>query len=136
MASPPPSAPPEYTYHENGGDLELYRVSSLSMQGETHKSISVLRQQKEHRTRLAGLALRCSEVVFSLVSLVIMVSNKHGQPGLKFDDYEEYRYSLAISVIAFVYLAAQLGRGIYDELLGHTLSLKAVLCYIDFVCDQ
>ncbi|KAH9319543.1 hypothetical protein KI387_021312, partial [Taxus chinensis] len=142
MASPPPSAeqkhpentaePPNY---ENGSNLE-HRVSPPPIQGETVTGTSVLRRPKERRTRLAGLALRCAEVVFSFLSFVIMASNNQGIPGMRFDDYEEYSYSLAIAVIAFVYVAAQLGRGIYDELFAHNLFPKIVFCYIDFVGDQ
>ncbi|KAH9305855.1 hypothetical protein KI387_010259, partial [Taxus chinensis] len=87
-------------------------------------TISVLRRPKERRTRLVGLALRCTEVVFSFLSFDIMASNNQGTKGLRFDDYDEYRYSIAVAVITFVYVAAQLGRGIYDELFAHNLFPK------------
>ncbi|KAH9293363.1 hypothetical protein KI387_041437, partial [Taxus chinensis] len=99
-------------------------------------TISVLRRPKERRTRLVGLALRCTEVVFSFLSFDIMASNNQGTKGLRFDDYDEYRYSIAVAVITFVYVAAQLGRGIYDELFAHNLFPKIVFNYIDFVGDQ
>ncbi|KAH9294424.1 hypothetical protein KI387_040372, partial [Taxus chinensis] len=99
-------------------------------------TISVLRRPKERRTRLVGLALRCTEVVFSFLSFDIMASNNQGTKGLRFDDYDEYKYSIAVAVIAFVYVAAQLGRGIYDELFAHNLFPKIVFNYIDFVGDQ
>ncbi|GLJ24232.1 hypothetical protein SUGI_0462090 [Cryptomeria japonica] len=104
-------------------------------QAEPQTNLTVLWRQRERR-QLLSFMLRCAALLFSFLSFVIMASNNQGKPGLRFSDYEEYRYSLGISVIAFLYLAVQVGKGIYDIFFGNNLFSNIVFLYIDFIGDQ
>ncbi|XP_059076212.1 CASP-like protein 4B3 isoform X2 [Cryptomeria japonica] len=131
--TPSPSAP-----LGRPGVLELsnYPSTSGASQAELHTIIAVQKQQRENRIRLANLLLRSAGLLFSFLSFVIMAANNQNRPGPKFDDYEEFRYCLASAVIAFVYFAAQLGRGIYDVVWGYNLFRKTLVSSMDFIGDQ
>ncbi|GLJ26916.1 hypothetical protein SUGI_0526760 [Cryptomeria japonica] len=135
MASrtPSPSAPLE---RPDGLEFSNYATAGGAPQTELQTSITVQRQQRENRMRLANLVLRSAGLLSSFLSFVIMAANNQNKAGQNFDDYEEYRYCLAIAVIAFVYLAAQLGRGVYDAVWGYNLFHKTILSSVDFIGDQ
>ncbi|CAH8370743.1 unnamed protein product [Eruca vesicaria subsp. sativa] len=55
---------------------------------------------------MAALGFRVSEVVLCLVSFSIMAADKtKGWSGDSYDRYKEYRYCLAVNIIAFIYSA-------------------------------
>ncbi|CAA6654685.1 unnamed protein product [Spirodela intermedia] len=83
-------------------------VNPLNADVEDPAVMSVLRRWKrEGYLEMACLVLRVLAWVFSALAFVVMASNKHGD-WRDFDKYQEYRYLLAISVLAFVYATVQL----------------------------
>uniref|UniRef100_A0A1J3CJR4 CASP-like protein n=1 Tax=Noccaea caerulescens TaxID=107243 RepID=A0A1J3CJR4_NOCCA len=64
------------------------------------------RWKREDLIKKASPIMRGLGLLFSLLAFIIMVSNKHGY-GRNFDDYEEYRYVLAIAIISTLYTAWQ-----------------------------
>ncbi|ESQ52515.1 hypothetical protein EUTSA_v10017282mg [Eutrema salsugineum] len=64
------------------------------------------RWKREDLIKKASPIMRGVCLLFSLLAFIIMVSNKHGY-GRNFDDYEEYRYVLAIAIISTLYTAWQ-----------------------------
>nr|AAM62879.1 unknown [Arabidopsis thaliana] len=64
------------------------------------------RWKREDLIKKASPITRGICLLFSLIAFLIMVSNKHGY-GRNFNDYEEYRYVLSISIISTLYTAWQ-----------------------------
>lgn len=99
---------------------------------------SVLRRwRRDDLVFRASFALRAWALVFSLLSFVIMVSNKHG--GWKdFDNYEEFRYLLAIAILSTVYTGVQAGLHLYHLSTGRRLFTiqNRTFALVDFSCDQ
>ncbi|KAG2285328.1 hypothetical protein Bca52824_044932 [Brassica carinata] len=76
-------------------------------QGSGTSSFSAITQRwKREDLVKASPITRGLCLLFSLLAFIIMVSNKHGY-GRNFDDYEEYKYVLAIAIISTVYTAWQ-----------------------------
>ena len=77
-------------------------------QGSGTSSFSAITQRwkREDLVKKASPITRGLCLLFSLLAFIIMVSNKHGY-GRNFDDYEEYKYVLAIAIISTVYTAWQ-----------------------------
>ncbi|KAF3537085.1 hypothetical protein F2Q69_00025310 [Brassica cretica] len=64
------------------------------------------RARRDGSVAMAALGFRVSEVVLCVVSFSIMAADKtKGWSGDSYDHYKEYRYSLFVNVIAFVYSA-------------------------------
>ncbi|XP_039135823.1 CASP-like protein 4B4, partial [Dioscorea cayenensis subsp. rotundata] len=95
----------------------------------------VRRWRREDLTEKAGLILRGLGTLFSVLAFVVMASNKHGD-WQDFDKYEEYRYLVAISVLAFLYSAAQLGRQVHRFSSGKDLLSPRTSVFVDFGGDQ
>ncbi|CAN8287278.1 unnamed protein product [Cochlearia groenlandica] len=70
-------------------------------------------------------------LLFSVLSFIIMVSNKHGY-GRNFDDYEEYRYVLAIAIISTLYTAWQT----FAYLSKREFFDSRTSILVDFIGDQ
>lgn len=83
-ASPPVEAPPAPP--AAAGDIESQTA------GETGFGVSeiIRRWRREDGLKRGSLALRGFGLLFSLLTFVIMASNKHGD-WMNFDKYEEYR---------------------------------------------
>ncbi|XP_010553204.1 PREDICTED: CASP-like protein 4B1 [Tarenaya hassleriana] len=64
------------------------------------------RWKREDLIKKGPACLRGLVLLFSLLAFIIMASNKHG-PGKNFDEYEEYRYLLAIAILSTLYTAGQ-----------------------------
>lgn len=81
------------------------------------------------------MILRVLAWIFSALAFVIMASNRHGD-WRNFDKYEEYRYLLAVSVLAFFYTTAQLVRKV-PRSSGRSDMLPArTAATVDFAGDQ
>lgn len=76
---PPPSAPHDADV-ENPSSSSTVVISSI-----------IDRWKREDLLMKGNLVLRASAFVFSLISFVVMASNKHGD-WMNFDRYEEYRW--------------------------------------------
>ncbi|KAK1270315.1 CASP-like protein [Acorus gramineus] len=98
------------------------------------KSI-VRRWGREDLLEKARLTLRATACVFSLLAFVVMASNKHGY-GKNFDEYEEYRYLVAIGVLAFLYAGAQVLRQVHRFSTGREVMSKMASGRLDFGGDQ
>ncbi|KAM0832699.1 hypothetical protein ACQ4PT_025153 [Festuca glaucescens] len=82
----------------------------------------------------SGSALRAAAWAFSLLAFLIMVCNEHGD-WKQFDRYEEYRYIVAVGLLAFVYTTLQLVRHGVRLNGGQDLQGKVGLL-VDFAGDQ
>ncbi|CAN6351394.1 unnamed protein product [Urochloa humidicola] len=82
----------------------------------------------------SGLALRAGAWALSLLAFLVMACNEHGD-WKQFDRYEEYRYIVAVGLLAFVYTTLQLLRHGVRLTGGHDLQPKTGLI-IDFAGDQ
>ncbi|KAF8088246.1 hypothetical protein N665_0548s0017 [Sinapis alba] len=70
------------------------------------ESAAVNGARREESVAMAALGFRVSEVVLCVISFWIMAADKtKGWSGDSYDRYKEYRYCLAVNVIAFVYSA-------------------------------
>ncbi|PWZ28870.1 Serine/threonine-protein kinase SAPK10 [Zea mays] len=82
----------------------------------------------------SGSALRAGAWAFSLLAFLVMACNEHGD-WRQFDRYEEYRYIVAIGLLAFVYTTLQLLRHGVCLTGGQDLEPKTGLL-VDFAGDQ
>ncbi|KAK3135854.1 hypothetical protein QOZ80_5BG0424310 [Eleusine coracana subsp. coracana] len=82
----------------------------------------------------SGSALRGGGWALALLSFLLMACNEHGD-WMQFDRYEEYRYIVAIGLLAFVYTTLQLVRLAVRLTGGQDLELKTGLLF-DFAGDQ
>ncbi|PWZ19079.1 CASP-like protein 4B4 [Zea mays] len=81
-----------------------------------------------------GSALCAGAWAFSLLAFLVMACNEHGD-WRQFDRYEEYRYIVAISLLAFVYTTLQLLRHGIRLTGSQDLEPKTGLL-VDFAGDQ
>ncbi|KAL5709825.1 hypothetical protein ACHQM5_020465 [Ranunculus cassubicifolius] len=95
----------------------------------------VRRWKREDLLKNGSLILRSMALLFSLLSFIIMATNKHGY-GRNFDQYEEYRYLLAIGILSFLYTAAQVLRQLHLISTGIELISKRTSRLLDFFGDQ
>ncbi|VVB01058.1 unnamed protein product [Arabis nemorensis] len=89
-------------------DTTEKKAAETTETGTTPSSFSAITQRwkRDDLIKKASPIMRGLGLLFSLLTFIIMVSNKHGY-GRNFDDYEEYRYVLAIAIISTLYTALQ-----------------------------
>ncbi|KAA8540828.1 hypothetical protein F0562_024791 [Nyssa sinensis] len=86
---------------------------------------SILRRSKRDvLVKRAALGFRVCEVIVCLISFSVMAADKtEGWSGDSFDRYKEYRYCVAVTVIAFVYSGFQAYDLAYNLITGkHVIS--------------
>ncbi|KAI3676218.1 hypothetical protein L1987_85819 [Smallanthus sonchifolius] len=93
------------------------------------------RWRHEDMLKRGSLGLRALGFLFSLLAFIIMASNKHGR-GRNFDEYEEYRYALAIAILSTLYTGLQSWRQIHELSTGRRIISGLNLALIDFFGDQ
>ncbi|KAK9054902.1 hypothetical protein SSX86_025981 [Deinandra increscens subsp. villosa] len=93
------------------------------------------RWRHEDVLKRGSLGLRALGFLFSLLAFIIMASNKHGS-GRNFDEYEEYRYALAIAILSTLYTGLQSWRQIHEMSTGKRVISGGNLALIDFFGDQ
>ncbi|KAL2330641.1 hypothetical protein Fmac_018222 [Flemingia macrophylla] len=93
------------------------------------------RWKREDLLKRGSLALRGVALLFSLISFVIVASNKHGD-WRDFDKYEEYRYLLAIAILSCLYTGAQAFRQIQELSTSKRLLQPRMAAMVDFFGDQ
>ncbi|KAE8696599.1 CASP-like protein 4B1 [Hibiscus syriacus] len=89
------------------------------------------RWKREDLLKKGSLIARGFAFFLSLLSFIITASNKHGD-WENFDNYEEYRYLLAIAILSALYTGVQAFRHVSAKLILDQ-RLSAML---DFVGDQ
>ncbi|CDP19945.1 unnamed protein product [Coffea canephora] len=95
------------------------------------------RWRREDLRRKLSLGLRGVGLVCSLLSFIIMASNQHGD-GKSFDEYEEYRYVLAIAILSSLYTGLQVFRQVHELSTGREAfsSRRQNVAIYDFFGDQ
>ncbi|CAL9196278.1 unnamed protein product, partial [Musa hybrid cultivar] len=83
----------------------------------------------------SAVVLRPLALVFSLLAFIVCASNRHGD-WKNFERYEEYRYLLAISILAFLYSVFQVSKPAYRFSTGIDLVPKNYSGIVDFAGDQ
>ncbi|XP_062217667.1 CASP-like protein 4A3 [Phragmites australis] len=87
--------------------------------------------------RRAELGFRVSAAVFCLVSLSVMATDTTtGWSGDSFRRYNEYRYVLAASVVAFTYSGLQLVAEVHYLVTGRRIIRAPLRSYINLAMDQ
>ncbi|KAF7145682.1 hypothetical protein RHSIM_Rhsim04G0124200 [Rhododendron simsii] len=89
----------------------------------------------QDQLKIGSLALRGLGFLFSFLAFIIMVTNNYGD-GENFDNYEEYRYVLAIAIMSTIYTVAQLVRQVHGLFTGRQLFPPRNLAVLDFLGDQ
>ncbi|KAJ0978341.1 hypothetical protein J5N97_013815 [Dioscorea zingiberensis] len=130
MASPEGSKPPPAA-----ADPENPVADAAPSSGDAAVTSVVRRWRREDLTEKASMVLRGLGTLFSLLAFVVMASNKHGD-WRDFDKYEEYRYLVAISVLAFLYSGAQLALQVHRFSSGKELLSRRTSVKVDFAGDQ
>ncbi|PNT71528.1 CASP-like protein 4B4 isoform X2 [Brachypodium distachyon] len=92
------------------------------------------RWRRQDLLEKSGSALRAAAWALSLLSFLVMAANEHGD-WKQFDHYEEYRYIVAVGLLAFIYTTLQLVRHGVRLTGGQDLQSKAGLL-VDFAGDQ
>ncbi|KAG9159220.1 hypothetical protein Leryth_023148 [Lithospermum erythrorhizon] len=108
---------------ENKTTLEGFGVSNI-----------VQKWRRDDLLKKGSLSLCVASLIFSLIALIIMASNKHGD-WKNYNKYEEYRYVLAIAIISTLYSGLQAILQLND-LSGRELILKHHKMILDFFGDQ
>lgn len=91
--------------------------------------------RREDSPELIGVVLRAAAMVLSLINLIVLGSNRHGD-WMVFNRYQEYRYMISVSTVSFVYTAAQVAREMYRRNSGVDWVSKEHSGIVDFVGDQ
>ncbi|KAK9080497.1 hypothetical protein SSX86_000255 [Deinandra increscens subsp. villosa] len=110
-----------------GGNAEVKRpVTSIGRRSRSGVTIE----------RVA-LGFRVCEMIFSLIAFSVMASDKtQGWSGDSFDRYREYRYLVAVNVIAFTYAAFQAIDLTYLLVYESHIFTYSLRCHFDFLTDQ
>lgn len=97
---------------------------------------SILRRfKREDLLEKSIVLLRGLTCFFSLISIMVMGTNKHGD-WKNFDLYQEYKYLLAIGVLAFMYSTAQVARQVHRVSSGRDPVPRKAAGLVDFIGDQ
>ncbi|KAM7463914.1 hypothetical protein LguiA_032035 [Lonicera macranthoides] len=123
--SPPPTATPVTADVENPKPAGTsYGVSGI-----------LNRWRREDWLKRGSLASRGLGFLFSLLAFIIMASNSHGN-GKNFDEYEEYRYVLAIAILSTLYTGGQSLRQFHEFSTGRESFSRRSMALLDFFGDQ
>ncbi|CAA0836111.1 CASP-like protein 4A3 [Striga hermonthica] len=99
---------------------------------------SILRRSgRNAAVKKVALGLRAFEVVACLVSFSVMAADRtRGWSGDSFDRYIEYRYCVAVNVIAFVYSGFQSFEVAYHLATGKLVIVHQLRHLVSFTMDQ
>ncbi|KAL8237272.1 hypothetical protein R6Q59_018353 [Mikania micrantha] len=131
---PSPTAPPGSMEVNNNGDHSETQTPLPPPPGFGVTGV-LRRWRHEDMLKRGSLGLRALGFLFSLLAFIIMASNKHGR-GRNFDEYEEYRYALAIAILSTVYTGLQSWRQIHEMSTGKQIISGRNMALIDFFGDQ
>nr|GMC64728.1 CASP-like protein 4A3 [Ipomoea batatas]GMC67236.1 CASP-like protein 4A3 [Ipomoea batatas]GME17733.1 CASP-like protein 4A3 [Ipomoea batatas] len=110
--------------------------------GETRRRLrqrlsSLKISRRENTAKKAALGFRIFGFLFCLVSFSVMVADrKQGWAIDSFQRYKEFRYSLSVNAIGFMYSGAQAIDLIYHSATGNNFLQHPLRHYSDFAIDQ
>ncbi|CAB4280808.1 unnamed protein product [Prunus armeniaca] len=117
----------------NGGEDVVNGVIG----GGRSRGMTSTRPKRGDMVKTAALGFRLSEVVLCLISFSVMAADKtQGWSGDSFDRYKEYRYCLAVTVIAFAYAAFQAYNLSYHLVTRKYVIRHHLRRHFDFFMDQ
>ncbi|GMJ03274.1 CASP-like protein 4B1 [Hibiscus trionum] len=93
------------------------------------------RWKREDLLKRGSLIARGSAFFLSLLSFIITATNKHGD-WKNFDNYEEYRYLLAIAILSTLYTGVQALRHVNALWNANQILDQRISAMVDFVGDQ
>ncbi|KAK1407245.1 hypothetical protein QVD17_38859 [Tagetes erecta] len=97
----------------------------------------VRKSRNELMIERVKLGFRVCEMILCLIAFSVMVSNQtKGWSGDSFDRYREYRYLVAVNVIAFTYAALQAVDVTYLLVYEKHIVTHSLRCHFDFLIDQ
>ncbi|KAK9669437.1 hypothetical protein RND81_13G130000 [Saponaria officinalis] len=134
-ATPPPPPPPpkhivQFSRREEPQSAVVYGGGG----GGERKVVGA---KKEVVVKRVGVVVRVLEIVFCVISLSVMATDKtQGWSGDSFDRYKEYRFCLTVAIVGFVYSTFQA-----CDLGSHIATGKHVITHrfryqFDFIMDQ
>ncbi|KVI11204.1 Uncharacterized protein family UPF0497, trans-membrane plant [Cynara cardunculus var. scolymus] len=141
LSSPPPAKMPTPTAPPKSVEVEVENQNVDQTQTPLppppgYGVTGILRRWRhEDMLKRGSLGLRVLGFLFSLLAFIIMASNKHGR-GRNFDEYEEYRYALAIAILSTLYTGLQSWRQIHEMSTGKEIISGRNSAVIDFFGDQ
>ncbi|OWM72003.1 hypothetical protein CDL15_Pgr017886 [Punica granatum] len=101
-------------------------------------SVASTRWSSRPPIHLSGLYLRFLALVLSFVSALSLANppKSKGQGGSSFDKCPELMYCFVVSIVAFVYSAFQLFKGVCDISYRGIVISDKVSDYLSFILDQ
>lgn len=97
------------------------------------------RENGEDLLKRSLLGLRAMALLFSCIGLMLIIvmaaSNSEGD-GSGFNEFEEYRYILAVTIISTVYTIGQVYRQVQELCNGKDLLQPKKMSLIDFLGDE
>ncbi|XP_022766255.1 CASP-like protein 4B1 [Durio zibethinus] len=133
------SNPDEPTKNNHAGSAATKATPTIDVEKPTlglgfGVSVITRRWKREDLLKRGSLITRGLALLFSFLSFIIMASNKHG--GWNFDDYEEYRYLLAIAILSTLYTGGQALRHLNCIWKGKQIFGQRISALVDFLADQ
>ncbi|KAF1868204.1 hypothetical protein Lal_00018723 [Lupinus albus] len=117
-------------------DVQSQPETSAPPPGTGGSAAGIFRRLKrEDLMKRGSLGLRGIALVFSLISFILVASNKHGD-WKEFDKYKEYRYLLAVAILSSLYTGGQVYRQVHELFIGKNLLQPRTAALIDFFGDQ
>ncbi|KAJ0571183.1 putative casparian strip membrane protein [Helianthus annuus] len=111
-----------------GGDAGFFGGDGGVKRSRVPVTPVVRRQRSEVTVEKVALGFRVCEMIFCLIAFSVMVSDKtQGWSGDSFDRYMEYKYLVAVNVIAFTYAALQAVDHTYLLVYGRHVILAYLL---------
>ncbi|KAK7260035.1 hypothetical protein RIF29_25750 [Crotalaria pallida] len=116
--------------------IDVQSLPEPSAPGTGGGATAILRRWKrEDLVKRGSLGLRAIALLFSLISFILVASNNHGD-GKEFDEYEEYRYLLAVAILSSLYTGGQVFRQVQELSKGKNMLQARTADLIDFFGDQ
>ncbi|XWS67312.1 hypothetical protein CRYUN_Cryun05aG0276500 [Craigia yunnanensis] len=130
----------EPTMNNHAGSPATTATPTTDVENPTHGvgfGVSVITRQwkREELLKRGSLIARGLAFLFSFLSFIIMASNNHGD-WKNFDNYEEYRYLLAIAILSILYTGGQALRHVNAIWKGKQILEQRISAMVDFLGDQ
>jgi hypothetical protein len=121
----------------NGGTVKEGHEEGKGKRVRPPESTSRRRSNKDPALKKIALGFRAFGFMFCLISFSVMAADKNqGWAVDSFYRYKEFRYSLSVNVIGFVYSFVQAVDLVYQLVTGNYAVRQQFLYYIIFATDQ